>query len=128
MAAPRSSLRMLMTNSPDPPSLGGRTLRSVSFGDPSAFGAVIEKESAIGVSLATLKYENGATFNRPSGDMVETTAMGLGTTRPVSSRARSGSVSVRGSTSTQSPLLVVTAGPKREDHRPANSEAGTGPL
>ena len=43
------------------------------------------KHSTGGFALATVKKLNGARFVTPSGEMVETNAIGRGTTAPTSS-------------------------------------------
>ncbi len=73
------------TNSPTPPSSTNRALRRVSLMAPSGFRPPTVKARLKGVWLATVKYENGATFGRPSTETVETTAIGRGTTHPITS-------------------------------------------
>src|SRR5580692_2199684 len=72
-----SSLTMFTTNS-----FVARTFVSVSF-EGSRYDAV--KHSTGGFALATVKKLNGARFATPSGEMVDTNAIGRGTTTPTSS-------------------------------------------
>ena len=75
--AANSSLTMFTTNS-----LVARMFTSVSLRG-SRKDAV--KHNTGGFALATVKKLNGARFGTPSGEIVETNAIGRGTTAPTSS-------------------------------------------
>src|SRR5580700_6611374 len=75
--AANSSLTMFTTNS-----FIARTLTSVSL---QGSRNDVVKHSTGGFALATVKKLNGARFAVPSGEMVETNAIGRGTTAPTSS-------------------------------------------
>src|SRR5690348_1267519 len=72
-----SSVTMLTTNSPF-----ARTFVKVSFGGSRTPHA---KHMTGGFAQITLKKLNGARLRTPSGETVETNAMGRGTTVPISS-------------------------------------------
>src|SRR5690606_16374661 len=83
------SLTMLTTNWPTPPSSTGFALRSESFSVPSGLFAG-QNMSVIGFEPTAVKNENGARFVvAPSGEIVETNAIGRGTIAPMSSLYRS---------------------------------------
>src|SRR5580658_8106990 len=75
--AANSSLTMLTTNS-----WVARTFTSVSL---RGSRKEVVKHNTGGFALATVKKLKGARFATPSGEMVDTNAIGRGTTAPTSS-------------------------------------------
>lgn len=79
-----ASTATLTTKQPSPPSSVGSAFRSVSLSRPSD-GVPTQNMSDIGLEPAALKNEKGARLSRPSGERVDTNAIGRGVTAPVSS-------------------------------------------
>src|SRR5207248_3307251 len=77
-----SSMAMLTTNSPVPPSVTGLQLRSESFSEPSLLLAG-QNRSVIGLLPTPLKKEKGARLSAPAGEAVDTNAIGRGTMAPI---------------------------------------------
>lgn len=83
MASARSAVTMLTTNSPL-----ARRLLSVSLVARSVARMLGQKSRVGGLEQTALKKEKGARLGCPAELMVETQAMGLGTTAPVSNLYR----------------------------------------